>query len=147
MLSVDVIGAGAGLLVAVAGTTALALSADPDVKGDPKMEVFGAESTTAKAETKQDFLWSLNEEPHFSRRKEIMKKHPEVKTLFGYAWETKWIVTFLVALQLGAAYVFWAGQRARGKVEIIMLCSHVRWAAGDWPARWSHVGACQRETL
>jgi len=69
------------------------------------MEVFGAESTTAKAETKQDFLWSLNEEPHFSRRKEIMKKHPEVKTLFGYAWETKWIVTFLVALQLGAAYM------------------------------------------
>ena len=110
MLSVDVIGAGAGLLVAVAGTTALALSADPDVKGDPKMEVFGAESTTAKAETKQDFLWSLNEEPHFSRRKAIMQKHPEVKTLFGYAWETKWIVTFLVALQLGAAYVFWRGR-------------------------------------
>lgn len=31
----------------------------------------------------KDFIWSDDTEPHFSRRKLIMKEHPEVKKLFG----------------------------------------------------------------
>ena len=87
---------------------ALAYKSDPDVKGDEKLEVFSdtctVEKTVGWKARNNDFLWSMDEEPHTSRRKEIMMKHPEVKKLFGYAWETKWIVLLLVALQIGAAY-------------------------------------------
>jgi len=46
-----------------------------------------------------DFTWMLNEEPHRSRRIEILKKYPEIKKLYGHEWRTKYIVGATVILQ------------------------------------------------
>lgn len=50
-----------------------------------------------------DFLWLHTEEPHRSRRLEIMKAHPEVTKLMGYEPLTKYLVLAVVALQFSAA--------------------------------------------
>lgn len=42
-------------------------------------------------------------EPHAERRTEILKKHPEIKQLFGYEPRTKYIVVATVALQIAMA--------------------------------------------
>ncbi|KAI9618087.1 hypothetical protein KEM48_006874 [Puccinia striiformis f. sp. tritici PST-130] len=34
----------------------------------------------------------MTEEPHRSRRRAILKDHPEVHKLMGYTWTTKWVV-------------------------------------------------------
>ncbi len=51
-----------------------------------------------------DFIWSLQDEPHASRRMQIIKAHPEIRELFGFEWRTKYIVTAMVAVQLALAY-------------------------------------------
>ena len=38
-------------------------------------------------------------QPHRSRRLEILKKHPEIKKLYGYEWKTKYMVAATVTLQ------------------------------------------------
>lgn len=53
-----------------------------------------------------DFIWSLKEEPHFSRRKEILKKYPQIQKLFGVDTNIKWVVLGWVAIQLTCALVF-----------------------------------------
>jgi len=52
-----------------------------------------------------DFHWSYNDEPHATRRKQILAKYPQVKDLFGYDPNTKYTVTFWVALQFTAMYL------------------------------------------
>jgi len=54
---------------------------------------------------KHDFIFSTEDEPHAARRTEILKKHPEVKSLFGYEWRTKYIVAATVSLQIGMAWL------------------------------------------
>lgn len=52
-----------------------------------------------------DFHWEYNEEPHRSRRQEILKKHPEVKELYGPDHKAKYFVVLEVALQFLTAYL------------------------------------------
>ena len=44
--------------------------------------------------------WIYDEEPHCSRRKEILEKHPEIKKLMGYNYKIAFIVIAEVFLQL-----------------------------------------------
>ena len=50
-----------------------------------------------------DFTWNDQEEPHRSRRMEILRRHPEIKQLYGPEWKTKYMVGATVALQVGLA--------------------------------------------
>jgi len=52
----------------------------------------------------QDFLWSMTDEPHSSRRKALIVEHPELKDLMGHEWRTKYVVVALMAVQLSLAY-------------------------------------------
>jgi len=52
---------------------------------------------------KNDFHWIESDEPHSTRRKEILKMHPEIKELFGVEPLTFWIVLILVLSQLWIA--------------------------------------------
>ncbi|BGP19565.1 hypothetical protein JCM10213_000165 [Rhodosporidiobolus nylandii] len=51
-----------------------------------------------------DFLWMLTEEPHRSRRRAIMKAHPEVTKLMGHEPLTKWVVLFVTLVQFSTAF-------------------------------------------
>jgi sphingolipid delta-4 desaturase len=54
-----------------------------------------------------DFYWSDKPEPHLSRRKQILKKYPEVRKLYGIDPFLKYKVTGLVLFQLVTApFVF-----------------------------------------
>lgn len=55
--------------------------------------------------TRHDFEWSYTDEPHASRRKEIMAKHPDVKSLMGPDHTMKWKVAVMVLVQIIAAFV------------------------------------------
>lgn len=52
----------------------------------------------------QEFHWVETAEPHMARRKEILKKHPEVKKLFGVNPKMKFYAFSLVAVQLATAF-------------------------------------------
>ncbi|KAL1896436.1 sphingolipid delta-4 desaturase [Ceratocystis pirilliformis] len=52
----------------------------------------------------KDFFWTYTEEPHRSRRLEIIKAHPEVTKLCGPEPLTKYTVALVVGIQLLAAY-------------------------------------------
>ncbi|GAA6060173.1 hypothetical protein JCM10212_005174 [Sporobolomyces blumeae] len=63
-----------------------------------------APKTVSPPQDGSDFLWMMTEEPHRSRRKAIMKAHPEVTKLMGHEPLTKWVVLFVTLVQLGTAY-------------------------------------------
>jgi len=50
-----------------------------------------------------DFTWMANEEPHRSRRIEVLRKYPEIKKLYGHEWRTKYMVAATVILQITLA--------------------------------------------
>lgn len=52
-----------------------------------------------------DYYWSYTDEPHATRRKEILKKYPQVKELYGYEWTTKYVVLGWVLSQWGLSYL------------------------------------------
>lgn len=54
--------------------------------------------------TKTDFEWSYDDEPHKSRRTEILKKYPEIKQLFGYDSNFKWVCSAMVLTQIASLY-------------------------------------------
>jgi len=56
------------------------------------------------AEARTDFYWVEDREPHHGRRKAILEKHPEVKTLFGVDPQMKYSVLVLVVIQLVTAF-------------------------------------------
>jgi sphingolipid 4-desaturase/C4-monooxygenase len=55
--------------------------------------------------TQTDYYWSYTDEPHATRRKEILKKYPQVKELYGHEWSTKYIVTGWVLSQWLCSYL------------------------------------------
>ena len=58
---------------------------------------------TAQTEPRTDYYWVEDREPHFQRRKEILKKHPEVTKLFGVDSHMKYVTVALVVAQLAIA--------------------------------------------
>lgn len=60
-------------------------------------------SPSGKPVKTPDYYWADDREPHFQRRKDILKDHPEVKNLIGINPRTKYTVVFLVAVQLTIA--------------------------------------------
>jgi sphingolipid delta-4 desaturase len=58
----------------------------------------GPKPVSGAIEPRSDFFWDTNEEPHASRRKAILKAHPEVKGLMGYEWKSKWLCLFLLII-------------------------------------------------
>ncbi|KAG5461469.1 MAG: sphingolipid Delta4-desaturase-domain-containing protein [Olpidium bornovanus] len=61
------------------------------------------EHVSEKPSPLEDFHWEYTEEPHATRRKQILARHPEVKALFGPCPATKYVTAALVALQLALA--------------------------------------------
>ena len=51
----------------------------------------------------RDFLWTDQEEPHRTRRIQIIKAHPEVTRLCGPEPLTKYIVLLVLAIQISSA--------------------------------------------
>lgn len=49
--------------------------------------------------------WVFKEEPHSSRRQEILRKYPEIKKLMGYDPSIAYIVTLEVFIQIAAGYM------------------------------------------
>ncbi|KAG1972542.1 sphingolipid delta(4)-desaturase/C4-monooxygenase DES2 [Pimephales promelas] len=58
-----------------------------------------------KAVGRWDFEWVYNEQPHTWRRKEILAKYPEIKSLMGHDPQLKWVVSGMVLTQLLACYM------------------------------------------
>merc|ERR1712216_742050 len=59
-------------------------------------------------EPRDDFFWDDKTEPHASRRREIMKAHPEVQKLMGPEWRSKYICMFLLVIP--QIWLSWATQ-------------------------------------
>lgn len=57
-----------------------------------------------QSQAKQNFDWSYTDEPHATRRKEILEKYPEVKKYFGIDPSFKYVVVSMVLLQICIAY-------------------------------------------
>jgi len=53
----------------------------------------------------KEFYWTYTDEPHATRRKEILAKYPQIKDLYGYDYKTKYIVFFWVIIQLTMTYL------------------------------------------
>jgi sphingolipid delta-4 desaturase len=81
-----------------------------------------------------DFAVSHEGEPHSRRRRELLKAHPELRTLFGYDPRSAWTIAALVAVQLSlAALVAWT----RPPVWAFVLLA---WAIGAVFAHWLAMG-------
>lgn len=67
--------------------------------------------------SRTDFEWSYTQEPHASRRKEMLKKYPEMKKLMVHDPNIKYIVIAAVTFQLLMSYML----RNSGWMTVILL--------------------------
>ncbi|KJH52039.1 sphingolipid Delta4-desaturase [Dictyocaulus viviparus] len=58
------------------------------------------ESTMGQSVSRDDFIWTYTEQPHMSRRKAIIKAHPEIKQLYGIDMSLKYVVLAMVLFQI-----------------------------------------------
>ncbi|KAI4877083.1 hypothetical protein NFI96_023167 [Prochilodus magdalenae] len=54
---------------------------------------------------REDYEWVYTDQPHADRRKEILAKYPEIKSLMGPDHRLKWIVCMMVGIQFLAFYL------------------------------------------
>jgi len=99
------------------------------------------------SKARKDFRWVETDEPHASRRKEILAKHPEIAALFTKEPRTFWLTLAVVLSQLFFAslaaqwswlfLVFWAyayGGTANHSLQLAVhelshnLCWNAEWA-------------------
>lgn len=66
---------------------------------------------------RDDFYWSYTDEPHASRRKQILAKYPQIKQLMGHDIRIVFQLTFMVVIQLFMAYMV----RNTTWIEIVIL--------------------------
>jgi len=52
-----------------------------------------------------DYEWSYTDEPHATRRKEILAKYPQIKELYGFDPRTKYVCVWWVVTQLLLAWL------------------------------------------
>ena len=65
----------------------------------------GGKATVATDQMRVDFYRSFTDEPHATRRKQILEKHPEIESLFGYDNRPIPFVIAIVVSQLFVAYL------------------------------------------
>jgi len=58
-----------------------------------------------KSLMRTDYHWSYTDEPHATRRKEILAKYPQIKELYGHDPNTKYVCTWWVVSQLFLAWL------------------------------------------
>jgi len=66
---------------------------------------MGDTQTSSMAERPDDFFYRDGPEPHAERKKEILKKYPEIKKLMIHEPRTKWMAFATVALQVFMAWL------------------------------------------
>jgi sphingolipid delta-4 desaturase len=121
----------------VAGSTFKQHPKATPVPGAKNLDILDGDHGVTKAIDLQDFIWSMSDEPHASRRKMIIKDIPEVKALMGFEWKTKYITAALVGAQIYLAYLmrdevwkmsftFWATAYFIGAVitQALFLANH-----------------------
>jgi len=59
----------------------------------------------SNSSVRSDYYWSYTDEPHHSRRKEILQKYPQIKQLFGHDTNTKYVVFCWLFAQFSAAFL------------------------------------------
>lgn len=65
-----------------------------------KVETVQKEAASTPGAGYDDWLWTYQEEPHRTRRMQIIKAHPEVTKLCGPEPLTKWTVLLVVSIQV-----------------------------------------------
>lgn len=78
----------------------------PHSSFDGASSVGAAAPSFAGAESgARGFAWSDEPEPHARRRREMLRKYPQITQLYGPCPRTKYVCTALVIAQLGCAYL------------------------------------------
>ncbi|KAJ2345365.1 sphingolipid delta-4 desaturase [Coemansia sp. RSA 2618] len=74
------------------------------VRDDPRHPLYLGTWKRSKKDDVRDFVHDDFEEPHQKRKKAILAKHPEVRSLYGNEPLTAFIGAIATAVQLAAAY-------------------------------------------